>query len=246
MPENKKPEIDEEKASKKGAFISASAFVKIIQVLIWPLLVLTLVLVLKDSVVNLINKSDVSVSAGDFAINLKRTKDFVEKASKGQEISGIEFESITGLSISEQNVKMLSRSRILWVDDNPFNNRYVILALESLGTRITNALSTDEAMFFLSNAKFDIVITDMCRKTSRNVCDQIQVDELDGYVLMQKMQNLKPLALLPPVLIYAAYDGDAKTPYREIRKQSRERGAYAQTNRPIELIQLVIQIITKS
>ncbi len=244
--ENERPQESSDKnSSGKTIFNKFTVLTKLVQALVWPLVVLAVVWLLKGPILNLIDQADVSVSAGDFAIDLKRTKEFVEKASKGEEISSIEFESLTGLSISKENKNALSQARILWVDDEPFNNRYVILALEALGTRITNAISTDEAIFFLSNAKFDVVISDMCRQRPRSRCGEIPIDQLDGYVLMQEMQDLKPLALLPPILIYAAYDGDEKTPYREIRKQSRARGAYAQTNRPIELIQLAIQIITK-
>lgn len=55
----------------------------------------------------------------------------------------------------------LAVSRILWVDDQPKNNSYLIAYLDSLGVKVINAVSSDEAMSKLLSMGIDCVVTDM-------------------------------------------------------------------------------------
>jgi len=56
-----------------------------------------------------------------------------------------------------------SRKRILWVDDRPSNNSYLVATLEDRGASVTTALTTSDALKKLTHASFDIVISDMAR-----------------------------------------------------------------------------------
>ena len=55
--------------------------------------------------------------------------------------------------------------RILWVDDNPDNNAFVIASLEEQGIEVIQALSTAQAMQILvsSGLSFNVIISDMGR-----------------------------------------------------------------------------------
>jgi CheY-like chemotaxis protein len=53
--------------------------------------------------------------------------------------------------------------RILWVDDRPKNNSFLVASLEERGVRVETALSTDEALEKLKRQRFDIVVSDMGR-----------------------------------------------------------------------------------
>jgi CheY-like chemotaxis protein len=53
--------------------------------------------------------------------------------------------------------------RILWVDDKPRNNSFLIAALEERGARVDTALSTEEGIKKLGDSRYDIVISDMGR-----------------------------------------------------------------------------------
>lgn len=59
-----------------------------------------------------------------------------------------------------------STQRILWVDDHPKNNSFLIAALEERGVRVDTALSTDEALARLGQQPYDVVISDMQRPES--------------------------------------------------------------------------------
>ncbi len=53
--------------------------------------------------------------------------------------------------------------RILWVDDKPRNNSYLVATLEERGVRVDTALSTDEGLAQFKKMAYDIVVTDMGR-----------------------------------------------------------------------------------
>ena len=59
-----------------------------------------------------------------------------------------------------------SGKRILWVDDNPKNNSYMVATLEERGVRVDTALSTDAAMAQFKKLSYDIVVSDMGRPES--------------------------------------------------------------------------------
>jgi PleD family two-component response regulator len=50
---------------------------------------------------------------------------------------------------------------ILWVDDNPKNNSFLVERLSKLGIQVTQVLSTAEAISLLSSMSFDRIISDM-------------------------------------------------------------------------------------
>jgi CheY-like chemotaxis protein len=56
--------------------------------------------------------------------------------------------------------------RLLWVDDNPRNNSYLVALLEERGDRVDIALSTNEALRMFSGAKYDAIVSDMGRPES--------------------------------------------------------------------------------
>lgn len=59
-----------------------------------------------------------------------------------------------------------SGKRILWVDDKPKNNSYLMATLEERGVRVDTALSTDEGVAQFKKMNYDIVVSDMGRPES--------------------------------------------------------------------------------
>jgi len=59
-----------------------------------------------------------------------------------------------------------SGKRILWVDDRPKNNSFLVASLEERGAKIDIALSTEEGMEKFKATQYDIVISDMGRPES--------------------------------------------------------------------------------
>jgi CheY-like chemotaxis protein len=112
--------------------------------------------------------------------------------------------------------------QVLWVDDQPWNNRQEIALLERKGIEVTTRTSTDSALELLNAnpGRFGLVISDMSRGFDRTA----------GYSLLEAMRKRK---LETPFVIYAG-SGDPKHD-----AEAKSRGALGSTNNPSTLIELV-------
>jgi CheY-like chemotaxis protein len=82
-----------------------------------------------------------------------------------------------------------SGKRILWVDDKPRNNSYLVATLEERGVRVDTALSTLEGVAQFKKMTYDIVVSDMGRPES----------EKAGIDLTRKIKLVSPQT---PVYIF--------------------------------------------
>lgn len=97
--------------------------------------------------------------------------------------------------------------RVLWVDDNPKNNSYLVASLEDRGVRVDTALSTDEALRMFEATSYDSVITDMGRPEGKTA----------GIDLTRVLRAQNPAL---PIFIYCS----AATA-RNMREEARAAGA---------------------
>jgi CheY-like chemotaxis protein len=74
-----------------------------------------------------------------------------------------------------------SKKCILWVDDMPRNNSFLVASIQSQGYEVDIALSTDNAISMFRNGSYDIVISDMNRPN----------DKKAGITLARNIRNLK-------------------------------------------------------
>jgi CheY-like chemotaxis protein len=116
-----------------------------------------------------------------------------------------------------------SEKHILWVDDRPDNNTYERGAFKSLGFRFTLALSTQEALQFLTRQRFAAIISDMGR----------QEGPREGYALLDVLRTKGDQT---PFFIYAGSNAP------EHKREAIARGAQGSTNNPQELFELITQM----
>jgi CheY-like chemotaxis protein len=109
--------------------------------------------------------------------------------------------------------------QVLWVDDNPTNNISEKQALVALGMTIKDATSTDAAMGLLRGQHFDLIISDMRRGDNPTA----------GYDLLQKAREA---GIAAPLIFYTASAND------EVIAQAKQRGAFGETNSPVQLVAL--------
>lgn len=81
---------------------------------------------------------------------------------------------------------------VLWVDDYPSNNEYIIDLYRVLGVEFDLAINTDQAIDFLSKKKYDLIISDMGRG-----------DEPDAGLKMLR-EIKKHLSIMPPIVFFAS------------------------------------------
>lgn len=91
-----------------------------------------------------------------------------------------------------------SVKRVLWVDDEPDNNTLLVEQLINAGVKVDQAMSTDEALKFISANSYDAIISDIGRMEGKNyVADA-------GVVLTQQVQRLAPNT---PLLVFTSSRG---------------------------------------
>lgn len=118
----------------------------------------------------------------------------------------------------------LQGATVLWVDDNPDNNRFEREAFQAIGIRFELSTSTDDALRQLARRRFDAIISDMGRGHDRQA----------GYHLLEHVRRTDQST---PFIIYASSDAVRH------REEALSRGAQGSTNSPTELMALVIQAI---
>lgn len=114
-------------------------------------------------------------------------------------------------------------ARTLWVDDNPSNNLYERTLLASLGVAADVAISTEEALYMMLRARYDLILSDMNRGSN----DHAGIDLL---------QALSASDLDIPIVFYVS-KLDPKRPI--------PAGAFGITNRADELLHYVFDLIER-
>lgn len=138
-----------------------------------------------------------------------------------------EADKARGKSASESQVERIARrlavsrdlvrgARILWVDDEPDNNRLEARPLEVAGASIVFARSTQEAIDAADGAHFDLAISDIVRGG-------------DAEAGLRMLDELKARGMAVPVIFYV---GRAQKPAPP--------AAFGIADRPDELLHLVL------
>lgn len=131
-------------------------------------------------------------------------------------------------ALAEPDRPPVRPTRILWVDDEPKNNAFLIESLRTdRGAEVIEATSTDEALEDLgANPRgFDVVISDMGRE------ERGGIRPLAGVDLLRRMRDQ---GLTVPVVIYASPDAVARG-----REAAVDAGAVAVTASATELLTLL-------
>jgi CheY-like chemotaxis protein len=141
--------------------------------------------------------------------------------SRGEPVNVKEIAAAVGRATEVTATRI---AQILWVDDRPQNNVRERSAMLSIGMRVELAQSTDDALGTLEKKRFDVVISDMGRPP----------DPEAGYTLLRAMRERGDMT---PFVIYAGSNA------AEHKDLARERGALGSTNRPQELLDLVLRAV---
>jgi CheY-like chemotaxis protein len=129
------------------------------------------------------------------------------------------------------NRSVFEGAEILWVDDRPSNNRNEARMLRSFGALITFAATTDEALDALKagteqHHAFDLILSDISR--------ELPVRDMKAGLTM--LPGLRNAGFRQPVIYYVGRpNADAGVP----------ADAFGLTNRPDQLLQLVIDALSR-
>ncbi len=200
---------------------------KLVGALAWPLVGLIVALLFRRPLQELLRRDEVEVKGqAGLSVSAKgqgAAASALIKASESRSDGNLDLDTAQGeVELASEGVARLGRSpRILWVDDNPSNNRHERAALTALGMYVEFATSTDAALDKLSGQRnYDVIISDMGRPP----------DPKAGYTLLSDIRSRRDDT---PFIIYAA----SRSP--EHFNEAVRRGALGCTNSPAELMDMV-------
>ncbi len=164
--------------------------------LAWPMVFAVLLFKLYDPIRNLVE----SAKGRKFSIKVAGNELTMEEASEQQRVIVNDLQSKMAdlerrlASRDEKRGEELAQlshqgQRLLWVDDNPRNNSYLVSALQERGSVIDIALSTAEGISMFKKNRYDFVVSDMGRPEGEHA----------GLDLTKQIKKLSPAT---PVFIF--------------------------------------------
>jgi CheY-like chemotaxis protein len=228
--------------------------VSLLQVVVWPLIVLLVLSFLGKPIKNYLDElrkdkgvSEVNVEAGATGVklNIKREVEVATNLSlavkkweptEASEASGESLPSeartqevlnTVSKAATSQTVQQVAGARVLWVDDNHVNNYYERSALEALGIQFTLSKSTEDGLKKARTKSYAAIISDQARPS----------DQQAGYTLLEALHKE---GITTPFILYSSSNRP------EHKAEIIRRGGFGTTNSPQELFQLVIDAIQQS
>jgi CheY-like chemotaxis protein len=119
------------------------------------------------------------------------------------------------------STSLLKGARLLWIDDQPDNNRFEHTLFEEAGAKIHEAVSDQEAEGRLKRAKYDLILSDISRGG-------------DGAAGTKFLAKLVADGQKAPVIFYV---GSVSGPA--------PNGAFGITDSPDELVHLVLDAMSR-
>ncbi|HEU6438685.1 MAG TPA: response regulator [Nitratidesulfovibrio sp.] len=113
-----------------------------------------------------LHKKDIRIKAGDYELSLEEAAS--QQGTLLQDITKriAEIESCIhteGQTTRYNNKCYLYNAKILWVDDKPSNNYFIMGTLEQSGVNIIQSTTTSDALYKFKNGDFNCIISDIQR-----------------------------------------------------------------------------------
>ena len=114
---------------------------------------------------------------------------------------------------------MATQKKILVIEDNPINLRFVLLTLRNQGYLLLSATNGDDGLRITNEEKPDLIIAD------------IQLPKMDGLDLIRKLREMSPVANTPAIALTAyVMEGD--------RERVFDAGYDAYVPKPVSITEL--------
>jgi CheY-like chemotaxis protein len=138
----------------------------------------------------------------------------LEKPEVQAAISGLGLDRVDDAKLRQQlsklkdELKIVSGSRVIWIDDKPHNILGARRMLRALNIDVTTAISSEIAQEILNTDNdFDLIISDVQRngESYKQVEGGIKIHEGVNFIVVLR-RHTDPNIRMMPVIFYAAYD----------------------------------------
>jgi CheY-like chemotaxis protein len=135
--------------------------IRLIPTVLWVTVALVVVFAFRD----VIRQQLLPRMSGFKAFGVEATfaREQLDKAVEKQDVDVSPDDRSQVIRRAERHSDILQGARILWVDDNPGNNIYVVELLNSFAVFVHQVRTTAEALSALAHDQYDLAISDMER-----------------------------------------------------------------------------------
>ena len=194
----------------------------------WPIALVVVALLFRRFIAQLLSRETVKLKVAGMEISVAEA---TEQAGKGisdlqERVAKLEqnFAVHAPAETDTPNPEPAISSSILWVDDFPSNNAFIIERLESEGVRVRKELSTDAGIAALAADSFDAIISDLGRQ---------EAGRDNPFAGLDFARAVRAAGNQTPLLIFAGRRGI------ENRDRLLAAGVSAVTNSPIDVFKFV-------
>ncbi len=193
----------------------------------WPIALTIIALLFRKLLAQLLRREALTIKVAGMELSVQ---DVAEQTGKGmsdlqERVAILEQNFSNG---GKANAKSFSSANtsVLWVDDYPSNNAFIIEKLENEGIRVRKELSTDAAIGALGNDEFQMIISDLGR---------VENGQDNPFAGLEFARALRASGHNAPLLIFAGQRG------LENRDKLLTAGANQVTSSPIDVFKFVEQ-----
>jgi CheY-like chemotaxis protein len=200
-------------------------FWKVIASMAWPAAILVIFFVLRGQIRRIFDREEMDIEVAGFKIHVRDATKRLGRDLTGlmDRVATIEAKRDEPANSPETRFQS-HRFSILWVDDFPSNNAFLIEKFRADGVEVEISTSTEEALQKLRQRDFDVLISDLGR---------IENGRDNPFAGLDLLQRLSSVGLPTPSLVYAGRRG------LENERKLKEAGAELVTSSPIEVIAFV-------
>lgn len=173
--------------------------------------------------------ADIGKAVTDIQAKMAKISDDIEVFKNHEIFNSIPISGSVkaGIPPLEMNIEAKIQSkpfRILWVDDVPSNNVFLIERLRGMGHEVDSTISTAEALFKLEKSEYDCIISDISR---------IENGITNNVAGLQLVEAVRSTGNRIPILIFSNYQ------IKSLQSQLFAAGANNVTSSGIDVISFV-------
>ena len=208
--------------------------------LLWPIIVIILIIILVAFFRPALAAIIESAKSRKFTLKIGGQELTMEEANKQQRnvITDLQTQVLELRRMIEEGIKSApklagpsqterseQRVEILWVDDNPKNNGYLVQQFLDMGLVVDLALSTSDGLRRFNEGQYEVIISDMGRQEEKTY------NYTAGLDLVKKIRAINPA--IPFVILTTS------NTVRKYVSEAKAAGVTAITSSPIELFSII-------